>query len=43
MALDATVASYILVEHPLVGAFVVLLGGVAYAQKRVCGRASPKT
>jgi Zn-dependent protease len=43
VALDATVASYILVEHPVVGSFVVLLGGVAYAQKRVCGRASPKT
>jgi len=37
LALDASVAGYVLIEKPLIGAFVVLMGGAAYAQKRLCG------
>jgi Zn-dependent protease len=37
IALDASVAAYVLIEKPLIGAFVVLMGGAAYAQKRLCG------
>ena len=45
VALDASIAAYVLVEHPIVGACVVSIGAVAYAQKKLCGpgRASPKT
>jgi Zn-dependent protease len=35
VALDVTAASYVLVEKPFLGCFVVLLGAVAYAQRRV--------
>ena len=35
IAVDAAAASFILVEKPLLGVFVVLLGAAAYAQKRL--------
>jgi Zn-dependent protease len=47
VALDASIAAYVLIEHPVIGAFVVVMGSAAYAQKRLVGsgsgRASPKT
>jgi len=38
IALDVSATSYVLVERPVIGAFVVLLGAVAYGQKHLCAR-----
>jgi len=51
VALDVSASAYILVEKPLIGGVVVLLGIAAYGQKHLCRRllaarpecASPKT